>query len=108
VHDLDALRTEPVDEIRRAAELQVVVEPLPDDDCPVAGYYDHTSATIILHPSLTLARDRFTVLHELGHHVQRRVSQWVDLASSASGDAACSRLQPGGSERPAYMTTTRL
>jgi len=79
VHDLEALRTEPVAEIERAAEVQVVVEPLPDDDCPVAGYYDHTRATIILHPSQTLARDRFTVLHELGHHIQRRVSQWVDV-----------------------------
>lgn len=79
VHDLDALRVDPVAEVTCAGEVRVAVEHLPQDDCPVAGYYDHTSKTIILHPSLTLARDRFTVLHELGHHVQRLIPQWADV-----------------------------
>ncbi|QGH69778.1 ImmA/IrrE family metallo-endopeptidase [Pseudactinotalea sp. HY158] len=79
VHDLDALRIDPVAEVTRAGEVQVAVEDLPQDDCPVAGYYDHTSRTIILHPSPTLARDRFTILHELGHHVQRLVPEWADV-----------------------------
>ena len=81
VYDLDALRVDPADEINAVGEVDVHLAFLPDDRCPVAGYYDHDSRPprIVLHPSSTAARDRFTVLHELGHHLQRTVAAWADV-----------------------------
>lgn len=81
IYDFDALRVDPAAEINAVGEVSVHLAYLPEDKCPVDGYYDHASRPprIILHPSATEARDRFTVLHELGHHLQRTIAQWADV-----------------------------
>ncbi|WP_197487087.1 ImmA/IrrE family metallo-endopeptidase [Oerskovia enterophila] len=79
VHDIEALRLTPEEEISSRGEVQIRLEVLPDESCPVAGYYDHRERAIVLHPSRTATRDRFTVLHELGHHVQRLNQLWADV-----------------------------
>lgn len=79
VYDLEALRLDPEGEIAAVGELGIRHEYLLAEDCPVAGYYDHRVPAIVLHPSATASRDRFTVLHELGHHVQRIVLEWADI-----------------------------
>ncbi len=81
VYDLDRLRADPAAEIHEAGEVAVRVDPLYSAGCLVDGYYDHRTKppTIVLHPSATAARDRFTVLHELGHHLQRTNLDWADV-----------------------------
>lgn len=57
------------------------------DGCSVFGYYEHRThepSVIHVHPSATFARDSFTILHELGHHVQRQHADWMDVRFEVS------------------------
>jgi hypothetical protein len=73
--DLPYLREEPWGAISEMPTLSILeLDTLPGM-CGGGGYYDHRSRTIYLHPS-GRRRNNFTLLHELGHYVQRRHSEW--------------------------------
>ena len=46
------------------------------EGCGGGGYYRADPATIYLHPAMW-RRDDFTLLHELGHHIQQHHPQWA-------------------------------
>ncbi|WP_431310167.1 ImmA/IrrE family metallo-endopeptidase [Litorihabitans aurantiacus] len=94
-YDIEELRLDPGTELARVGIPRVEVRPLPEQDCPVAGYFDHRTEVIVLHPSWTEARDRFTLLHELGHYVQRVTPAWADawcLLPTAEGNRVNERV----------------
>ena len=63
--------------ITATGELTVSVEDaLVDDGCGGGGYYRPDPPTIHLHPSIW-RRDNFTLLHELGHHLQAQHPDWI-------------------------------
>lgn len=85
VFDLDALRDNPESALSDNDEITVEYDMSPRDGCSVFGYYRHVAAgqsMILVHPSLTSERDRFTILHELGHHVQRQHRAWANVRYS--------------------------
>lgn len=45
--------------------------------CSVSGYYRPTPPTLHVHRSNSRRRDNFTVLHELGHHLQQTDRSWA-------------------------------
>lgn len=50
-------------------------------ECPIDGTYDPDTTTIRYRPSRTPARDHFTLLHELGHHLLAMSVEWsLDIA----------------------------
>ncbi|WP_033106758.1 ImmA/IrrE family metallo-endopeptidase [Microbacterium profundi] len=54
--------------------IQRVAEFVPKDsqlDCSVAGGYRDTPPTLVVTESMSRRRQQFTLLHELGHHVQQ-------------------------------------
>lgn len=66
-------------------ELQIEYDVAPRGNCSVFGYYRYQTpppSMIVVHPSMTSARDRFTILHEFGHHVQRQHLAWANLRYS--------------------------
>lgn len=75
--DLDVayLREEPWGAISEMPTLTVLEQGRLDSVCGGGGYYDHRTKTIFIHPS-GRRRNNFTLLHELGHHVQRRHHEW--------------------------------
>lgn len=75
--DLDALRENPVGTLTDCDPLDLVFEEdLPPGGCGGGGYYRPDPPTIYLHPSIG-RRDNFTVLHELGHHLQQQHADWA-------------------------------
>lgn len=85
VFDVDALRDDPEDALGGNAEISVEYDMNPREGCSVFGYYRHVSSgqsMILVHPSFTSERDRFTILHELGHHVQRQHGAWANVRYS--------------------------
>lgn len=85
VFDIDALRDDPESALSGNDEITVEYDMSPRAGCSVFGYYRHVAAgqsMILVHPSLTSERDRFTILHELGHHVQRQHRAWVNVRYS--------------------------
>lgn len=80
--DLATLSDDPESGLIEHPEITVQYDSLPPAGCSVFGYYEHRTnepSVIHVHPSATLARDSFTILHELGHHVQRHHSDWMDV-----------------------------
>ncbi|CAN5239666.1 hypothetical protein BH11ACT3_BH11ACT3_05800 [soil metagenome] len=66
-------------------ELQIEYDVAPRRGCSVFGYYRYQTpppSMIVVHPSMTSTRDRFTILHEFGHHVQRQHLAWANLRYS--------------------------
>lgn len=85
IFDIDALRDDPESTVTGNDEITVEYDMSPRDGCSVFGYYRHVTAgqsIILVHPSLTSERDRFTILHELGHHVQRQHRAWANVRYS--------------------------
>lgn len=77
VFDLDALRDDPVGTLADCEPLELVFEEdLPPGGCGGGGYYRPDPPTIHLHPAIG-RRDNFTVLHELGHHLQQQHVDWA-------------------------------
>lgn len=85
--NLAALRDDPFGTLVRSPEIAVEIEDdLVNTGCGGGGYYRPSPATIYLHPA-TSRRDNFTLLHELGHHLQQSHDQWgyalIDMADQA-------------------------
>ncbi len=90
VFDLQALVDDPEGELEGNSELQIEYDLSPKAGCSVFGYYRfqrHAPSLIVVHPSMTSARDRFTILHEFGHHVQRQHLPWAQLRYAVQGAA---------------------
>lgn len=70
---LERLRIDPVAELMQWDELSVtLVDETPyEDDCSVAGSYQPIPPTLVVAASRSTGRRNFTVLHELGHHLQQ-------------------------------------
>ncbi|MFH5822290.1 ImmA/IrrE family metallo-endopeptidase [Georgenia sp. AZ-5] len=82
VYDFARLADDPIEEIERGGELEVHLDQVTPSDCGVAGYYrprGPRGPQIVVHPSWTITRDNFTVLHEFAHHLQRTHLQWADV-----------------------------
>lgn len=73
--DFEALRTDAYDALSRYAEIEINLRGGLTYGCGGGGYYRPKPPTIYLHPSI-LRRDSFTLLHELGHHLQITHPQW--------------------------------
>lgn len=74
--DFGALGDDPLVALQEYDEVAVSIEEnLRPGGCGGGGYYRPDPPTIHLHRA-TGRRDNFTVLHELGHHVQQRHSAW--------------------------------
>lgn len=73
--DYDALAADPWDALGRYAGLGIEVLADMDDRCAGGGYYRSDPPTIYLHPAIR-RRDNFTLLHELGHHIQQNHPEW--------------------------------
>ncbi|QSM41753.1 ImmA/IrrE family metallo-endopeptidase [Mycobacteroides abscessus subsp. abscessus] len=79
-----ALGADPLGTLLRSTGIEVEIEDgLVDTGCGGGGYYRSTPPTIHLHPA-AYRRDNFTLLHELGHHLQQTHDQWgftlIDMA----------------------------
>jgi hypothetical protein len=95
--DRDELRQDPLNTIRTLwPDLQLVPLaglPAGNDDCSCDGYYD--TELVPGRPNLVFATDpsprrvRFTLLHELGHHIIRTAApELLDLIDDSAGDDA--------------------
>lgn len=73
--DLNHLRMDPWAAIADIPVLTVLEQDALPGLCGGGGYYDHRLKTIYLHPS-GRRRNNFTLLHELGHYLQRRHPEW--------------------------------
>lgn len=85
-----ALRDNPLEALMGSVGIEVEIEDgLVDTGCGGGGYYRPKPPTIHLHPA-TYRRDNFTVLHELGHHLQQTHDQWgftlIDMADRERRD----------------------
>lgn len=79
-----------------------VPEFVPDDSqlgCSVAGGYRWDPPTLIVTQSMSKRRQHFTLLHELGHHIQRPTSGSARQSSSTGN--------PRRSKMPAAMRLPR-
>jgi hypothetical protein len=75
--DFDALRDDPFGTIRDRGVIDLVIEEELAESCSGGGgYYDRKTATIYLHPVFA-RRNNFTLLHEVGHHIQRKDGEWA-------------------------------
>jgi hypothetical protein len=82
--NLAALRDDPLGTLSRSAGIAVEIEDgLVDTGCGGGGYYRPSPPTIHLHPA-KWRRDNFTLVHELGHHLQQSHDHWgftlIDMA----------------------------
>jgi hypothetical protein len=75
-YDLDALRLDAYGALNRSSEVNLVLQDALTGGCGGGGYYRAEPPTIYLHPSIR-RRDNFTLLHELGHHVQQQHPEWA-------------------------------
>jgi hypothetical protein len=74
--NLAALRDDPLGTLARSSGIAVEIEDgLADTGCGGGGDYRPSPPTIHLHPA-TYRRDNFTLLHELGHHLQQSHDEW--------------------------------
>ena len=74
--DLTALGIDTFATIESAGYVEIEVRDALEADCGGGGYYRHRPPTIYLHPSIW-RRDNFTLLHELGHHIQQHHPEWA-------------------------------
>lgn len=82
VLDLDELGGDPEAALHGNVEVTVEYDTNPRQGCSVFGYYKPNpkgQSLIFVHPSLSQSRDDFTILHELGHHVQRQHDAWAEV-----------------------------
>lgn len=79
--DVHSLMSDPFGTLDEHPHLVVAYEMAAGDNCSVAGYFRETSnpPALIVHPSGTIRRDAFTILHEYGHYVQMAHSDWADV-----------------------------
>lgn len=89
--DTEALTLDAFDALAHFDGIAVVMVPefVPPDaqqDCSVAGGYRDSPPTLLVTESMSARRQHFTVLHELGHHLQR-----TDLAL---GEAVLAHKEP--------------
>lgn len=89
--DIEALTLDAFDALTRRADVAVLRVPefVPADaqsDCSVAGGYRESPPTLVVTQSMSMRRQHFTLLHELGHHLQR-----TDLAL---GEAVLAHPEP--------------
>lgn len=79
----------PVDAVRIARDMGVVVRPIPPHESDLSGRYEAAqngqSATIFVNLSDSYYRQRFTVAHELGHHVLHKESNFRDPVHQPPG-----------------------
>lgn len=86
VVSMNELGDNPEEAVLRSPELELEYSMSSGAGCSVYGYYRSGSAgqpaTIFVHPSNTKERDRFTLVHEYGHHVQRQHEAWANVLYS--------------------------
>lgn len=88
--DLITVAANPENALSGHPEVQVEYDLAPKAGCSVFGYYrpqQSGPSLIFVHPALTAERDNFTIVHELGHHVQRQHLAWAQVRHSLSGRA---------------------
>lgn len=73
---LEGLTLDAFEVLEKRTDLEVLRVPefVPRDSelgCSVAGGYRHTPPTLVVTESMSWRRQQFTLLHELGHHLQR-------------------------------------
>lgn len=76
-----ALGEDPEDTVAASPELSLEYDISPKAGCSVFGYYQPRAgmpAAIVISAAATADRDRFTIVHEYGHHVQRHHPTWAD------------------------------
>lgn len=73
--DLHALGADPLAVLDGFDGLVIEVGDPMGERCAGGGYYRPAPPTIYLHPAIR-RRDNFTLLHEFGHHLQRRHPDW--------------------------------
>lgn len=86
--DLEAMTHNPEAALHGNDEVTVEYDLNPRAGCSVFGYYlavPKGQSLIFVHPSLSQERDNFTILHELGHHVQRQHDTWADVRYGFEG-----------------------
>lgn len=89
--DTEALTLDAFDALTQRTDVAVISVPefVPADaqlDCSVAGGYRESPPTLVVTQSMSIRRQHFTLLHELGHHLQR-----TDLAL---GEAVLAHAEP--------------
>lgn len=80
--DLEALGDDPEAALAQSSELEIAYYESPQAGCSVYGSYHPRSegpARIAVHPALSADRDAFTIVHEVGHHVQRQHRVWANV-----------------------------
>lgn len=79
--ELASLMDDPFGALEEHPGIEVAYEPATGDNCSVAGYFRETTdpPTLVVHPSGTIRRDAFTVLHEYGHYVQLVHEDWANV-----------------------------
>lgn len=90
VFDLHALARDPETALAGHSEVEISYDPSPIAGCSVFGYYRPQPggpALIVIHPSYVEGRDVFTILHELGHHIQRQHLAWASYRFTLSKTA---------------------
>lgn len=95
VIDLAALSDDPEGALSGNPEVEIEYDSSPKPGCSVFGYYRPRSgapALILVHPAFSAERDNFTIVHEVGHHVQRQHRAWANVRF-AIGGAAGDRLE---------------
>ena len=88
VIDLAAVSDDPEGALSGNSEVQVEYDTAPKPGCSVYGYYRPRAgapALILVHPALSSERDNFTIVHEVGHHVQRQHRAWANVRFAISG-----------------------
>lgn len=88
--DYEDLADDPEAALHGNSEVTVEYDTHPRAGCSVYGYYRpnlNGQSLIFIHPSLTNERDNFTILHELGHHVQRQHLAWAEIRYQIAGIA---------------------
>jgi Zn-dependent peptidase ImmA (M78 family) len=71
-----ALALDPISHLQDSGIVTVTATDTPLDDGGIQGAYNSAGPTIRYNQSGTPERDAFTVLHELGHHLQRTTAEW--------------------------------
>lgn len=104
--EIEALTLDAFDALTQRTDITVVRVPefVPADaqlDCSVAGGYRESPPTLVVTQSMSMRRQHFTLLHELGHHLQRTdltlgeavlAHPEADLFEEAACDAFAARI----------------